>query len=163
MADNNIIIYSPTGEAEKHTRANARDIVNSGRGYTWARGVKTTPAGYAPFATLAPPEGPAPSQKVLDSVGGSASAALSAAAGAAVAQAAEQQRMAIALAEQAAQAAAAAAVVDAPPVAVMDFTQVAVDSSDLDADVDADAADAEDAAAETEVSAAPRRGRPRKA
>jgi hypothetical protein len=83
-----VIVYSPSGEPERHTRPNARDLVN-GAGYTWMKGVPTTPASIAPFVAFDPPDEGHPSQKVLDSRGSSASAANGAASGAAIAQAAE--------------------------------------------------------------------------
>lgn len=154
MTDNTVIVYGPDGP-EKHTRANARDLVN-GRGYTWHPGVPTTPAGFAPFAAVKAPDGPVPSQKVLDSVGSSGSGASNAAAGAAQAAAAEQQRIAAALAEQ--QQQAAAAVAAAPQVEVKDFSTPPVDdASDLDdpADAEAEAEPTFEAAAEPEAEAAP--------
>lgn len=131
-----IIVYGPNG-AEKHTRANARDLVN-GAGYSWQPNIKSNPAHVAPFAQFVAPAGPAPSQKVLDSVGStSASGATGAAAAAAAAQAAQAQQFQEALAQQAAAAAATPV-----PTEVVDFSKPpVVDASDLDDD--ADAADAE--------------------
>ncbi len=129
-----IIVYSPKGQPEKHTRANARDLVN-GAGYSWHPHVPATPASYAPFAGAIPPEGPPPSQKVLDSVGGSASGGNSAAQAAAAAQAEEQRRIQAALAAQ-------ASVAPPPAVEVVDYSAPqAVDVSDLDDDPE-DEADA---------------------
>jgi hypothetical protein len=107
MIQPTVIVYSPKGEAERHTRANARDLVN-GAGYTWMPGVPTTPAAYAPFVATKSPEGPQPSQSVLDSVGSASGGASAAAKAAADAQAAELARIA------AATAAAPAPVVEAP-------------------------------------------------
>lgn len=156
-----VIVYSPSGEPERHTRPNARDLVN-GAGYTWMKGVPTTPASIAPFVTFDPPDEGHPSQKVLDSRGSSASAANGAASGAAVAQAAETARIKQALADQ---QAAAALVAPTPEVEVKDFSAAPpVDASDLDDPADAeDEAEAEAEAAEDTASddAAPRRrGRP---
>jgi hypothetical protein len=151
-----VIVYSPSGEPERHTRPNARDLVN-GAGYTWMKGVPTTPASIAPFVTFDPPDEGHLSQKVLDSRGSSASAANGAASGAAVAQAAETARIKQALADQQA-AAAAALVAPTPEVEVKDFSAAPpVDASDLD-----DPADAEDEA-EADDAAPRRRGRPPRA
>lgn len=152
MADASVIVYPPNGgPPEKHTRANGRDLVN-GSGYTWMPGVHTTPAAYAPFAALRAPEGPQPSQKVLDSVGSSGSAASTAAAGANAAQAAIEQQIAQAQAQASAQAAAAPA-----PAVVQDFTAAPViDASDLDDDAAEAAIEAEaevEAAEATEADA----------
>lgn len=157
-----ILVYPPNnGPAEKHTRANARDLVN-GAGYSWQPGVATTPAGYAPFVTVKAPDSSIPSQTVLDSVGSSGNGGASAAAtAAAVAQAAEAERIQAALAAQAAPAPVAAA-----PTEVVDFSKPAVDSADLDEETDADAeaeAEAEASAGETtsnDEGAPRRRGRP---
>lgn len=42
-----ITIFSPDGNAEKHTLPNARDLVNGAK-YTWKKGVKVTPATWTP-------------------------------------------------------------------------------------------------------------------
>lgn len=165
MAPNTVTVYDPDGNPEIHTKPNARDLV-IGAGYTWMRGVPSSPTAYAPFATFVPPEG-LPSQKVLDSVGQSGAAAAAqgaAAAAAAQAQAAaaaqaqaaqafqfQQQQAAQAMAEAAAQAQAAAAaeaaakaalVLNTPEPPAKDFSQSpVVDASDLDNDPDADATD----------------------
>jgi len=130
---NTHIVYAPDGSAERHSRANARDLVN-GAGYSWHPTIRTTPTAYAPFAGTPAPDGPSLSQKVLDSVGGSAAkAAETAAKQAAAAQAEEQERIRAAMAAQFAAAAPAA------DVEVKDFTQAAaVDASDLDDPADAD-------------------------
>lgn len=178
MADNTVIIYDPSGNPEKHTRPNARDLV-VGAGYTWTRFVPANPAGYAPFATVTPPEGPAPSQRVLDRATGKEdpSAPTGAAGQAAAALQQQQAAMAAAIAQQqaldaaASQAAAAAhaqaqadaiakaqaaaaAAASLPVPEVKDFSAApAVDASDLDND---EGADAEDAG--VTVSKTPRRG-----
>lgn len=154
MDDNTVIVYSPDGAPERHTRPNARDLVN-GAGYTWNKHTPSTPASYAPFARVTAPEGPNPSQKVLDSVGGSAGAN-GAAAGAAAAQAAESARIADALRAQ--QAAA-----EPEPEDVADFTApVSLDDDaglgDLDADPEEAGEPTAEADAETETETAPRRG-----
>jgi hypothetical protein len=181
MADNSVIVYSPAGEPERHSRANARDLVQ-GAGYTWMRFMPASPAGYAPFAAVQVPKGSL-SQEVLDKASGKetddgASGAASAAAqamaqqqaqiaaalaqqqaAAAAAQAmAEQQAAAQAAAAQVAQAAAAAAALAAatPEPEVKDFSAPEVDSSDLDADP-------EEAAAEDAPAAPRKRGGRRKA
>jgi hypothetical protein len=71
MAQPTIVVYAPDGSPERHTRPNARDLVN-GAGYSWMRGVTTTPAAIAPFATPVPPEDGEIAQKVLDKIGGKA-------------------------------------------------------------------------------------------
>lgn len=179
MADNTVIIYDTNGNPERHTRPNARDLV-VGAGYSWNRFVPANPAGYAPFATVTPPEGPAPSQRVLDrATGKDEPGAPSGAAGqaaqalqqqqAAMAAAIAQQQAADAVAAQAAmmaqaqvqadalakaQAAAAAAAL-LPEPAVKDFSAATeVDSSDLDNEETAVVPAAEEAVAKT-----PRRGR----
>ncbi|UTC29550.1 hypothetical protein BAMBUS_04920 [Brevundimonas phage vB_BpoS-Bambus] len=179
MADNTVIIYDPNGNPEKHTRPNARDLV-VGAGYTWSRFVPANPAAYAPFATVTPPEGPAPSQRVLDRATGKDENGQSPAASQA-AQALQQQQaaMAAAIAQQqaleaaAAQAAlvaqaevqakaaaAAAAAAHLPEPAVKDFSAApAEDASDLDDEDAIDVPAVEDAADTTTVAKTPRRGR----
>lgn len=157
MADNTVIIYDPNGNPEKHTRPNARDLV-VGAGYTWTRFVPANPAGYAPFATVTPPDDSSPSQRVLDrATGKDDKGAPTGAAGQAAAALQQQQAaMAAAIAQQQAQdaaaaqaamlaqaqaqaeiqakaAAAAAAAAALPEPEVKDFSAApAVDSSDLD-------------------------------
>jgi hypothetical protein len=63
-------VYSPKGVREMHTRPNARDLVN-GAGYSWAPGVPSQPAAFAPFVTMTPPSSVPQSQEVVDRVGGS--------------------------------------------------------------------------------------------
>lgn len=81
-APQTLIVYSPEGQAERHTVPNARDLVN-GAGYTWVKGSATTPASFAPVRP-AVPRGQAAeaalAQSVLDSVGGVAGRATTAAA-----------------------------------------------------------------------------------
>lgn len=154
MSENKIIVYAPNGTAERHTRANARDLVN-GAGYSWHPTIKTPPTSYAPFAGQKAPDGPPPSQRVLDSVGGSNAVNNAAKAGAAQAQEEEMRRI---QESQAAMMAPAAA--PAEPVEVVDYSDApAVDSSDLDDD---DAAGDAEADASAEEAPKPRRGRPRK-
>lgn len=166
-ADNTVVIYSPDGKPERHSRANARDYVVA-RGYTWHPFLPTTPTQFASYAQMHAPEGPAPSQQVLDRTKGE-SAANAAAAGAAAAAAQQQQAMAMALQQQQAalaaaqqqlaqqQAAAAAAAAGAPVVEeeIPDFSNPEpVDASDLDEP---------EPEAEPEADATPaprRRGRP---
>lgn len=179
MADNTVIVYDPHGNPEKHTRPNARDLV-VGAGYSWVRFVPASPAGYAPFVTMTAPEGPAPSQRVLDRATGKEEGGQSPAA-AQAAQALQQQQaaMAAAIAQQkamedaAAQAAliaraeaeakaqaAAAAAALMPEPEVKDFSAPStVDSSDLDNEDTAEVPAAEDAAGSTTVAKTPRRGR----
>ncbi|AXQ68629.1 hypothetical protein HOU00_gp090 [Caulobacter phage CcrPW] len=159
-----VIIYGPKGP-ERHTPANARDLVYTGL-YSWAEFFKTTPTAIAPFARLDVPSGSL-SQDVLDKAivkeEGGASGAASSAAAALAAQQAQMQAALIqqqALAQAAAQAQAAAAA--APAVEIPDFSQpVAVDASDLD---DEGEADAEEVVGDEPIATpTPRgRGRPRK-
>ncbi|UTC28411.1 hypothetical protein GURKE_04090 [Brevundimonas phage vB_BpoS-Gurke] len=146
---NSVVVYSPSGEAEMHTRANARDLVN-GCGYSWIPGVKASPNHYAPFATAHVPEGPSPSQKVLDAAQGQKTSTND---GANAALLAQQQQVAQQLAMQ------QAAIAAAPAAPVVDYSKVeAVDASDLD-----DPADAEPAADDDAAPARPaRRGRAKK-
>lgn len=68
---NMVTVYSPDGEAETHTRANARDLVNA-NGYSWKKKGPSTPAGVAPFAVpLNKQYAKTKAQEVLDSIGGS--------------------------------------------------------------------------------------------
>lgn len=176
MADNTVIVYDPSGNPERHTRPNARDLV-VGAGYTWHRFVPASPAGYVPFATVTAPEGPNPSQRVLDRATGKDENGQSPAASAA-AQALQQQQaaMAAAIAQQQAHeaaaaqaaaqaaaeaqakiqaeaAAAAAAAAALPEPEVKDFSaSPAVDASDLDDEETAVVPEAEEAPK-------PRRGR----
>lgn len=116
-----VIVYNADGQPEQHTRANARDLVY-GAGYSWSPVLKSSPTAYAPFAQTSIPDGPAPSQKVLDSVG-SATAAKEKNAGAMQAQA---EAVAQALAEQqAAEAAALAAKEDAAEAAAVEAAEEA--------------------------------------
>lgn len=164
MSDTSIIIYGPKGP-ERHTRANARDLVYTGE-YTWTPGLKLPPTAFAPYVTFDKKDGSI-SQEVLDKVAGEG-AAKAAASGANIAaqqQAAEMQ--ALFLAQQ--QAAAAAAVVAAPPVVVADFSAPPmVDTSDLDNDDEGDEGEGDEGAPEiveaeeAATTPAPRRGRPRK-
>ena len=163
---NSIIVYAPNGKGEKHTRANARDLVN-GAGYSWHPNLKSTPASYAPFAAAVAPDGPPPSQRVLDSVGGQGGASKTAQAGANAAALEEQERIRAAL------AADAAAAPPVEPVDVVDYTQTGAGETDgaddLDVDLDAEPDEAEAEADETvtegaEDAAPVRRGRrPREA
>ncbi|USN15524.1 hypothetical protein KIKIMORA_04060 [Brevundimonas phage vB_BpoS-Kikimora] len=152
---NSVVVYSPSGEAEMHTRANARDLVN-GCGYSWIPGVKASPNHYAPFATAHVPEGPSPSQKVLDAAQGQKTSTND---GANAALLAQQQQVAQQLAMQQAAIAAAQQQAAAPAAPVVDYSKVeAVDASDLD-----DPADAEPAAEDDAAPARPaRRGRAKK-
>ena len=75
MADK-IAVYSPTGNEEFHTLANARDLVNGAK-YTWKRGIPASPVETAPFAL--PPEkaaaiarGKPISQEIFDRFGSGA-------------------------------------------------------------------------------------------
>lgn len=153
---NSVVVYSPTGEAEMHTRANARDLVN-GCGYSWIPGVKASPNHYAPFATAHVPDGPSISQKVLDAAQGSKPTVNEGANAALLAQQAEVAKQ---LAAQ--QAALAAAQAPAAPAApVVDYSKVEVDSSDLDDPADA-AAEASFEAEDAAPARPARRGRAKK-
>lgn len=69
MAKNQlVVVYDPEGKPSKHSRRNARDLVN-GAGYTWKPGAQSTPATLAPFATAVPPTDKEPAQAVLDNTG----------------------------------------------------------------------------------------------
>ena len=157
-----VIIYGPNGP-ERHSPANARDLVYTGK-YSWAEWFKTTPTAIAPFARFDAPSGSL-TQDVLDKAivkeEGGASGAASSAAAALAAQQAQMQAALMqqqALAQAAAQAAAAAPAV--PAVEIPDFSApVAVDASDLDDEGDIDAGDT---AEEPIATPTPRRGRPRK-
>lgn len=68
-----VTVYPPNGgQAEKHSPANARDLVNGAK-YSWHPQVKASPVQSAPFARVAPPPGTKePAQAVLDRAGGQA-------------------------------------------------------------------------------------------
>lgn len=63
-----VVVYDPAGNPLKHTRANARDLVN-GAGWSWKPGVKTLPVEGAPFAAAKPPTPIEPAQAVINSAG----------------------------------------------------------------------------------------------
>ncbi len=143
MADNTVVIFNlETQKPERHTRANARDFVNSGS-HTWHAGRPSTPASIAPFAVFKAPEGSI-TQDVLNKATGQSGDGKSGAAASAQAQlesqlAAQQAQF---LADQQAAALAAANV---PVEEVADFSAPVeaaadeVDDAALEAAAEADA------------------------
>lgn len=63
-----VVVYDPAGNPFKHTRANARDLVN-GSGWSWKSGVRTLPVEGAPFAAAKPPTALEPAQAVINNAG----------------------------------------------------------------------------------------------
>lgn len=160
IAPATVTVHSPDGVAERHTRQNARDLVNLS-GYSWMPHIKANPNHPSSFAGRTPPKGPSPAQEVLNRAGGTGNADAAAEADAQLdAEIAEQQRQ---LAEM--QAAAQASVAQAAPVA--DFSMPVEEPVDpaiealLDGEGDADVeaaeadADAAEAAAADEPSLQP--------
>lgn len=70
MSLNKVTVYAPDGSAEKHTRPNARDLVN-GAGYSWNPKTPSNPVAIAPFAVpLNKKFEKSKAQEVFDSIGG---------------------------------------------------------------------------------------------
>ncbi len=132
------VVYSPEGQAERHSLPNARDLV-AGADYTWKPGVAASVTDVAPFATAQAPSPLPQSQAVLDKVGGSLAMAGSAGA----------------------VAAAAAAGNYAEPENVVDYSNAAPAAAEDDVADEADEADA-DAEDDAPAAAPARRGRPRR-
>lgn len=62
-----VTVYDKAGNPEKHSWANARDLINVG--YTWKPKEPTTPAALSPHRAKAPPTPKEPAQAVLDGAG----------------------------------------------------------------------------------------------
>lgn len=106
IAPATVVIYNKEGKPEKHSRANARDLVQH-CGYSWLANIKSQPNHPASYAGQKVPKGKTLPQEILDRVGSDRDddGASSSAAERAIEQEAEEQRQQLALMQAAAEAA----------------------------------------------------------
>ncbi len=144
IAPATVVIYNPEGKQERHSRANARDLVQH-CGYSWLANIKSLPNHPASYAGQKVPKGKTLPQEVLDRIGSDRDdeGAATSSAERGIEQEAEEQRQQLALMQAAADAAAKApaeeeiADFSAPVVEEVDAEVEAALEDDGDADADA--------------------------